>query len=322
MLNMGGLRKTMPVTFWTFLIGGLSLSGLPLVTAGFWSKDEILADAWYGLTHGYGPHTLVFVCLVLAATMTAFYTMRQLGLTFWGEARTEAAKHANLGQGVVSATMTLPLIILAVFAVLAGFVGVHPDFPILGGIFSPEHNAFHHFVAPTLLVEPEALAFDIVPVLFSFAAALGGMFLGWLVYWRKPLVAGEADPMIAALGPMHPVLKNKYYFDELYTAVFIVPSQWFSDKVVSQFLDRGIIDGILHGIAAIATWIGDLFKVLNLWLIDGVGDGIPKLIADFGHWFRRIQTGRVQQYLLLVLVAALLIGLIFAVSAGLLQAAG
>ena len=116
MRNMGGLRKTMPVTFWTFLIGGLSLSGLPIITAGFWSKDEILADAWLVLDkYGSGAHALVFVLLALAAFMTAFYTMRQISLTFGGEARSEAAKHANLGQGIISFTMTLPLLILAVF---------------------------------------------------------------------------------------------------------------------------------------------------------------------------------------------------------------
>ncbi|HSO27820.1 MAG TPA: NADH-quinone oxidoreductase subunit L, partial [Anaerolineales bacterium] len=89
MFNMGGLRKKMPVTFWTFLIGGLSLAGFPLVTAGFWSKDEILADAWY---HN---HQLVFWTLALAALLTAFYTGRQLALTFFGEPRTHAAEHAS-----------------------------------------------------------------------------------------------------------------------------------------------------------------------------------------------------------------------------------
>ncbi len=131
---MGGLRKTMPVTFMTFLIGGLSLSGFPLLTAGFWSKDEILADAWHGTAEGFRLACgLVFVLLALAAFLTAFYTMRQIGLTFWGDSRTEEAKHANLGQGIVSATMTLPLIILAFLAIFAGFVGVPTEFPILGG---------------------------------------------------------------------------------------------------------------------------------------------------------------------------------------------
>ena len=97
---MGGLRKTMPVTFWTFLIGGLSLSGLPLITAGFWSKDEILADAWLGVEqYGSGAHALVFVLLALAAFMTAFYTMRQISLTFGGEPRYGSGQTRQPGAG-------------------------------------------------------------------------------------------------------------------------------------------------------------------------------------------------------------------------------
>src|SRR5690606_29457637 len=142
--NMGGLSKKIPVTFYTFLIGGFALAGFPIVTAGFWSKDEILADAWLGLSEGFGPQALVFVMLALAAFLTAFYTMRQICLTFFGDARTEEAEHASLGgpRSIVSQAMQLPLIILAVFAVIAGFVGVPTEFPILGQIFSPEHNPF------------------------------------------------------------------------------------------------------------------------------------------------------------------------------------
>jgi NADH-quinone oxidoreductase subunit L len=336
MMNMGGLRHTMPVTFWTFLIGGFSLAGFPLITAGFWSKDEILADAWLGVTHGYGLHAMVFIMLAIAAFLTAFYTMRQLGLTFWGEARTEAAKHANLGQGIVSATMTFPLIVLAVFAIFAGYVGVPDDFPIFGAIFSPDHNPLHHFLAGALPTnaaveaytslphyQHSAPAFNIIPVLTSFVVALGGLGLGYLMYWRKPLQAGEVDPVQKMLPEsIYNTLKNKYYIDEIYERVFIKPSQWFSRVVVSQAIDKGIIDTILHGIARLFTWIGDLFKVMNMWLIDGVGDGIPQWIGNFGSWLRRIQTGQVQQYMLVVAVAAIVIGIIFAVSTGILQAAG
>ncbi len=323
MMNMGGLRKTMPVTFITFLIGGLSLAGFPLITAGFWSKDEILADAWLGLTEGFGASALVFVMLGLAAFLTAFYTTRQICLTFLGEPRTEQAKHANLGQGIVSVTMTLPLIILAFFAIFAGYVGVHPGFPILGGILSPNGIPFKEFLGPTLLEKPELIPFSIIPVLVSFAVALGGIYVGYLMYGVKPLAAGEEDPLVARLGSLYPMLKNKYYLDELYTRIFITPSQVFSARVVSQFLDKGIIDGILHGIARVFTWIGDFFKLLNMWLIDGVGDGIPEAMAAFGVWFRRIQTGRIQQYMLLVAIALILIAVVFAVSSGILvQAAG
>ncbi len=329
MRNMGGLRKTMPVTFWTFLIGGLSLSGLPIITAGFWSKDEILADAWLVLDkYGSGAHGLVFVLLALAAFMTAFYTMRQISLTFGGEPRSEAAKHANLGQGIVSFTMTLPLVILAVFAIGAGFIGVPTDFPILGPIFSPEYNAFHHLVIEALPLpaataayaslpdyHPPAPPFNIVPVATSVVVALLGLWLGYLVYWRKPLRAGQADPMENFLGPLHPVLQNRYYLDDVYIAVFVKPSQWLAGQV-SVFLDRGIIDALLHIIARVFTWLGDLIKVLNLWLIDGVGDGIPIAIFGFGGWLRRLQSGRVQLYLLLVLAAAVLIGVVMVLSSG------
>ncbi|MCY4106590.1 MAG: proton-conducting transporter membrane subunit [Chloroflexi bacterium] len=315
MLNMGGLRKTMPVTFVTFLIGGLSLAGFPLITAGFWSKDEILADAWYGLSHGYAGHIFVFVMLLLAAFLTAFYTMRQLGLTFMGEARTEEARHANLGQGLVSFTMTLPLIILAFFAILAGYVGVHPDFPLLGSIFSAEYNPFFRFVGATLLEVPEKLKFDTIPVLFSFGIALGGIGLGWLLYWRKPLAAQQEDPLIGILGlQLHTLLKNKYYIDEWYRWLFLRPAHWVAHVVTDRFLDRTLIDGILHGIARVFVWLGDLMKVLNTWLIDGVGDGIPEGIAHSGRWLRRIQTGRVQQYLLFVVAAAILVGAVVAVT--------
>ncbi len=339
MMNMGGLRHTMPVTFWTFLIGGFSLAGFPLITAGFWSKDEILAESFYGMTQGFGPHALVFILLALAAFLTAFYTMRQLGLTFWGEARTEEAKHANLGQGTVSAAMTIPLIMLAFFALTAGFIGVPEDFPLFGAIFSNEGvggNRFHHFVMETLPnneataafasvpeLHVKAPPFNALPVATSFLVALGGLWVGYLMYWRKPLKAGEPDPLVNILGEnVHTTLKNKYYLDELYQTIFIQPSQWFSRVVVSEFIDNGLIDGFLHLIGHVFTWIGDLLKVLNKWLIDGVGDGIPEGIGLFGRWFRRVQTGRAQQYLLFVAIAALLIGIIFAVSTGILQAAG
>lgn len=326
MMNMGGLARRIPVTAYTFVIGGLSLAGFPLITAGFWSKDEILADAYLGLTHGFGPHALVFILLALAAFLTAFYTTRQLCLTFLGEPRTAAAEHAGLGgpRSIVSITMQLPLVILAFFALFAGFVGVPTDFPILGSIFSSGGNWFHDFTKYTLLPEmqAEAPAFKWTPVLTSFVVALGGIYVGWLLYGRKPLKAGEPDPMTRILSPAwYNTLKNKYYLDELYTAVFVIPSQRISEAVVSQFIDRGIIDGILHLIARVAVFLGDLIKVFNLWFIDGVGDGIPQGIGRFGLWFRRVQTGRVQQYLLLVAIATLLIGFIFALSTGILQAA-
>jgi len=140
------------------------------------------------------------------------------------------------------------------------------------------------------------------------------------MYWRKPLAAGEADPVVNILGPVYPILQNKYYIDEFYARAFVQPLQWFSKNVAYEFLDKGVIDGTLHLIARVFTWVGNLLKYLNLWLIDGVGDGIPILIAKFGGWIRWVQSGRVQQYLLLITIATLLIALVFALSTGVLQA--
>jgi NADH-quinone oxidoreductase subunit L len=212
--------------------------------------------------------------------------------------------------------------VLAVFAIFAGYVGVHPDFPVFGSIFSANGNPFFDFITTSLAVKPEKVSFYWVPVLTSFAVGLGGIGLGYLMYWRKPLVAGEPDPLVKILGaPLHTTLKNKYYFDELYTMIFIRPSQWFSKNVAYEFVDRGLIDGSLHFMGKLFTWIGDFIKVLNAWLIDGFGDGLSELIARAGIWFRRIQGGSVQQYLLIVALAAIVIVIVFALSTGVLQAA-
>ncbi|HNK63084.1 MAG TPA: NADH-quinone oxidoreductase subunit L, partial [Anaerolineales bacterium] len=203
MFNMGGLRKKMPITFWTFLIGGFALSGFPLVTAGFWSKDEILADAFVN------GHIVVFATLAIAAFMTAFYTMRQITLTFLGEPRTKEAEHAQ----ETPFTMTVPLMILSVFAIGYGWVGIPEHFPLIGGLVP---NWFHEFVGGTLAEHPPVLEFNIVPLLTSLVVALGGLGLGWYVYRN---VNSPAEDRLQI-----PVLKNKWYFDEIYEVVFIKPA--------------------------------------------------------------------------------------------------
>jgi NADH-quinone oxidoreductase subunit L len=328
MFYMGGLKDRIPVTFWTFLAGGLSLSGFPLLTAGFWSKDEILAEGWYGwATHGSPLHGLVFWMLAIAAFLTAFYTMRQLGLTFMGKARTEEAKHAGLGGPftVVSFFMQAPLILLAFFAIFAGFAGVPPDFPIFGAIFSPVDNFFHHLVVYTLpfmenagteVFHIEAPSFNWFPVGMSFLVALGGLYAGWLLYWRKPLEAGQEDPLVKIIGQtMYTTLQKRYYMDDFYKLVFVTPAQAIARWIIAV-VDKGFIDNVLHFLGAAFTWLGDFIKVMNKWLIDGVGDGIPRAIFGFGGWMRGSQSGKVQLYLLIVLTAMLLIGIIFAISAG------
>jgi NADH-quinone oxidoreductase subunit L len=290
MFNMGGLRKKMPITFWTFLIGGFALSGFPIITAGFWSKDEILAEAFGN------HHWVVFAVLSLAAFLTAFYTMRQITLTFLGKPRTESADHAQETKW----TMTLPLIILAVFAVTIGWAGISNTFPVLGGILP---NIVHEFVGGTLIETPEVLPFNFWPLLVSVLASLGGLSLGWLVYRNQP--AGAQDPLQTALGPVHKVLKNKYYFDEIYNVIFVRPAYWMSDTFTNQILDRGIIDGILHFIARVASNVGHVFRnYFDKPIVNGFGDFVGEGIKKIGRSLKVIQTGKVQQYLLMALILA------------------
>jgi NADH-quinone oxidoreductase subunit L len=288
MLNMGGLRKKMPVTFITFLIGGLALSGFPIVTAGFWSKDEILADAF---AH---HHYVVFITLALAALLTAFYTMRQITLTFLGEPRTKAAEHAH--ESVRS--MTLPLVILSVFAIAAGWAGIPEEFPVIGGLIP---NWFHEFIAGTLLEHPEAVSFDSVPLLTSISVALGGLFIGYLVY--RNLKAGATDPMRKPLGPAYTLLENKYYFDELYDRIVVKPAYWFAETFTYRWIDRGVIDGFLHFVGRTSLRVGSFLRsYIDMPIVNGAGDLVGEGVKKVGHSIRVIQTGRVQEYLIIGVV--------------------
>ena len=361
MMNMGGLAKRMPRTFWTFLIGGLALSGFPVITAGFWSKDEILAQAWTG-------NKVVFWTLAVAAGLTAFYTARQLCLTFAGEPRTEAAKHAP--ESVPS--MTTPLMILAVFAVVLGWAGIPENLPGIGGIIP---NWFHHFVISTIETgghEAEHAAkvaghlseavhgFEWAPLLLGMGFGLGGLLLGWLVYGRKPLRAGEMDRVEAAmrtvwLGWLHDAMRNRFYFDWLYQKTFVNGSIWLADVFdafdYGQAGKHGVVDGLVNlagrfgrGLSRVSDWLdtnivdalvnlagragrtisevggildlrvvdrlvdltglgtralSDLSNIVDLKVVDGAVDGIGDAIRAGGRFIRPIQTGKVQNYLLL-----------------------
>jgi NADH-quinone oxidoreductase subunit L len=289
MFNMGGLRKKMPITFWTFLIGGFALSGFPLITAGFWSKDEILADAFVN------GHLTIFITLAIAAFMTAFYTMRQITLTFLGEPRTKEAEHAQETPW----TMTAPLVILSVFAIGYGWVGIPEHFPLIGGLVP---NWFHEFVGGTLAEHPPVLEFSWIPLLTSLVVALGGLGLGWFVYRD---VKSQAEDKFQI-----PVLKNKYYFDEAYDFLIIQPLIWFSEVFVSKWMDKSVIDGILHLFGPATGGIGSTIRnyfdvpVVNRFF----GDGSADATYWIGKNLRPIQTGRIQQYLILSMVVLFVVG--------------
>jgi NADH-quinone oxidoreductase subunit L len=295
MLNMGGLRKKMPVTFITFLIGGLSLAGFPLLTAGFWSKDEILAEAFFV------KNWVVLTVLAVTALLTAFYTMRQITLTFLGKPRTEPADHAHETRW----TMTLPLVILAIFGVAVGWFGISEKFPLLGGMLPN----YIHRIGTTLGEELETVPFSYVPLLISVLVSLGGLAVGYYTY--RGYQAGETDPVQKLLGPIYPILKNKYYVDELYNKIFIRPAIWLSD-VFTNWVDRRVIDGILHATANAVGVVGSFLRnYIDKPVINGFGDLVAEVTQKLGINLRPIQTGKIQQYMVYALTTAAIFAAVY-----------
>ncbi|HHB89834.1 MAG TPA: NADH-quinone oxidoreductase subunit L [Anaerolineae bacterium] len=293
MFNMGGLLKRMPITGWTFIAGALSLAAFPFITAGFWSKDEILAHAWDG------GHMAVYWALAIGAFLTAFYTFRQVFLTFFGEPRTEAAAHAP--ESVRA--MTWPLVALAFFAIFGGFVAVPKEFPIFGKIasdFMLHLMEMQGEIYPFLEVEPAK--FNWTPALISMVLALSGIVLAWLVYGWKPLKAGQPDPLKRWLGPVYTVLEKKYYFDELYHLIAVRPTLWLA-SFFARF-DRGVIDRIVNWVGAFGRWLA---AALRKWFDERFIDGVVNIVGMATTWtgaaVRLIQTGQVQTYLLILLLS-------------------
>jgi NADH-quinone oxidoreductase subunit L len=294
MKTMGALRRRMPRTFWTYMAGTLALVGI-VPFAGFWSKDEILAEAFY-LWQDAGAITLAtFVWLVgtFGALLTALYMGRQIALVFWGEPRHEAARHSHESPN----SMTFPLMVLAVFALLFGLVNV----PFLG---SPLHHFVGEVHAASEIVHSEAVAFNFAVAALSTVLAAGGLLAGWAIY--RNYRVGEVEPFQRWLGPVFTVLKNKYYVDELYQLVIIRPVIWLAD--VSFRFDSGVIDYLVNLVGRISRALADISGVFDTVVIDsGLVEGVANAFNVLGGWLRRTQTGRVQSYVLVIAVTVLLL---------------
>jgi len=293
MMEMGGLRKKMPYTFWTFLIGMLALAGVPPL-AGFWSKDEILAVA-------FEQNIVVWVLGTLAAFITAFYMTRQVCLTFAGEPRDEEI-HAHESPP----TMYVPLIILAIGAALLGLLGVPAEFPVLGPLLG--NNPFHHFLVEQFeqwhYVHLPHVSFNVSVMLISVVMAGAGIGLGYLLYGRKPLQAGQRDPL-ERLGFIWTVLRNKYYIDEIYRATVIRGA--IALATLSSRFDQGIIDAIVNLVGKLTERWSYVSGLFDTYVIDGIVNGVGKVTSALGQELRYIQTGRVQNYMVIVVVSVVLL---------------
>ncbi|HEV2320092.1 MAG TPA: proton-conducting transporter membrane subunit, partial [Verrucomicrobiae bacterium] len=244
--KMGALRHKMPITFVTFLVGGLALSGIwPF--AGFYSKDSILAQAIS--QHNY----LLFAIGVFVAVLTTFYTFRLFFVVFGGKEKSEMASHAHESPMV----MTLPLIVLAVFSFIGGFIGVEG---VYNRIFphQPEKSAgFASTIFAPFAHSPLAASLGILAFFIGLACA-------YLLYANA-----ERDPLPEKLGGLATAMKNKFYFDEIYEATFVRAHDF---------------------IAALADWI-------DRWLVEGLCIGSIRGITDLsGRGLRFFQTGNLQTY--------------------------
>jgi NADH-quinone oxidoreductase subunit L len=244
--KMGDLRRKMPTTFWTFLVGALALSGVwPL--SGFFSKDSILGQAL--VQHNY----ILFADGVFVAALTTFYIFRLFFVVFFGKEKSEIASHAHESPAV----MTLPLVVLAVFSFIGGYIGIEG---VYHGMFVGEAGKPGGFAAA--IFKP----FIDAPMGTSLGLALVaiGFFAAFSLYAKA-----DKDPLPETLGGLATAMKNKFYFDELYEATVI---RWHDF------------------IAAVSDWI-------DRWLVEGFCIGLVRGGTDLtGRALRLVQTGNLQTY--------------------------
>lgn len=238
MRNMGGLRKNMPVTFVVYLIGALALAGIaPL--SGFFSKDEILVAASQG-------NKAVFLILLFAAFLTAFYMGRQIFMVFFGEARTNAAKNAKESSLLV----TIPLMILAVLSVAGGALNL------------PGKHTLEHWLSSTLEIRhPAEFIWSIA--IASFSIAIIAILLAYFIYGKKPLENAKAvDPLSKSLGGAFNLMNKKFLVDEFYQAVVLKPYTKLAD-FSARVVDQAGIDGVVNGIGSLTTSFSGLLRKLQ-----------------------------------------------------------
>jgi NADH-quinone oxidoreductase subunit L len=234
--KMGGLAKKIPVTFWTFAIATAAIAGIPPL-AGFWSKDEIL---WNAFASSSGGSPVLWGVMAATALMTAFYMFRLLWLVFLTPSRMAPDVAHHVHESPLS--MTGVLMILAALSAVGGFVAL-PHFlePLLPMAMTPE--ALHHYETPLLIL--------------SVAIAAAGLVGAWFVYGGGP---DRATRLAARFASLHRTLYNKYFVDEAYDRFIGRPLVWISDRVFLNLGDRVLLDGSLNGLARLAQRTAGVFS--------------------------------------------------------------
>jgi NADH-quinone oxidoreductase subunit L len=302
--RMGGLRKYMPVTFATYAIGMMALSGVPLFFSGFWSKDGILHAA-----HGWPVSHIPFYLGLAGALLTAFYMTRQVFYVFFGNCRLHLGKttaseqrtveHAGLsvkehphvelsGEPHESpATMTLPLIVLAACSVLLGFLGT-PAWPWFQRFLGGDVEGFNASIISLMAV--------------SSLVVFLGLGLGWWLYGRKPLEQSEQpDPLQVMRPDVFSLLRDKYYVDEIYEHTVIAFNAWFARAC--DWLDFWVWNGAVQLVSYLVVGLSWVNRFCDEFVVNLGFDESCKGVSAGGKVLSRLQNGRVQSYLRVIGVA-------------------
>jgi NADH-quinone oxidoreductase subunit L len=290
--SLGGLAPKMKVTFVTFALGMMALAGVPFLFSGFWSKEAILHAA-----HAWDVSPVPLYAGLAAVVLTAFYMTRLVAETFFGRPRSDAAAHAHESPAV----MTVPLALLAICAVLLGFLGT-PACPWLQSRLAGTelHSDLGH------LFDGGGL------MLLSILLVGAGLGLGWWLYGRRlRQTATDRDPLVTAAPRVLGVLAGKFYLDELYAATvgrLNAALAWFADRT-----DRHVIGGAVDFLAKFGLFSGALNRELDE---DGLNAGFDQVNAGLrgsGVRYSRAQTGEPQGYLRVLAVAFVVLALVLIV---------
>jgi NADH-quinone oxidoreductase subunit L len=244
MRHMGGLKKYMPITYWTFILATLAIAGI-FPFAGFFSKDEIL---FHSLVSG---HYVFWGIATVAAFITAFYMFRAVFMTFHGEERFD---HHHVHPHESPSLMTVPLMTLAGLSVVGGLIG----FPIIEGA-----NKFKEFLAPSitpLVHEIHAPAwFEITMMIFSMAVAASGIFMAYKMYMKQPELP---EKVVEKIPLVYDLVYHKYYVDEIYDAAVVEPIKNGSD-FLWHGVDEKVVDGAVNGSATTVGWLSSHLRKLE-----------------------------------------------------------
>jgi NADH-quinone oxidoreductase subunit L len=291
MRKMGALKDKIPITFWTMLVGTLAIAGTPLLS-GFFSKDEIL---WRTFSNPQGNLVLYGIGVVVAG-MTAFYMFRMLFMTFFGESRVDPNVHVHESPK----SMTVPLIVLALGAVLSGYIGLPA--------WIAETNTFEHFLEPVFEplpiemaeIEEHSHAFEAGMAAFSVGIAFVGFFVAYSMYYKK---SDRAMQLATQYRAAYQGLLNKYYVDEIYDFFFVNRAKGLGTGLWR--FDAGYVDGAVNG-SAWATVKGAVGSGWwDRWIVDGAVRFVGGIVKTFSWPVRLVQTGYVQNYAMVMILGVL-----------------